>query len=57
MISIQNPTAKAVRSLVAKNFPLSKELPSMIAKSSVALQSVVHQMTVIFVTIDDFFKQ
>lgn len=57
MLSIQNPTAKAVRSLVAKNFPLSEALPPMIAKSSVVVQSIVHQMTVLFVTIDDFLTK
>ena len=62
MISIQNlqhPTAKSIRSLVAKNFSLSETLPPMIAKSATtaALQSIVHQMTVLFVTIDDFLNQ
>lgn len=62
MISIQNlqhPTAKAIRSLVAKNFSLSEALAPMIAKSAtpVTIQSIVHQMTVLFVTIDDFLNQ
>lgn len=54
MLSIQNPTAKAVRHLVVQNFSLSKALPPMITKLSQERQSIVHQMTVLFVTIDDF---
>ena len=57
MLSIQNPTAKAVRHLVAQNFSLSKALPPMITRLSQERQSIVHQMTVLFVTIDDFLTQ
>lgn len=57
MLSIQNPTAKAVRSLVAKHFPLSQELSPLICKRDQENQSVIHQMTVLFVTIDDFLNK
>lgn len=57
MISIQNPTAKAVRHLVAQNFPLSQDLPPFVCKHSQEKQSIVHQMTVLFVTIDDFLNK
>ena len=57
MLSIQNPTAKAVRHLVAQNFSLSKALPPMITKLSKERHSIIHQMTVLFVTIDDFLTQ
>lgn len=57
MISIQNPTAKSVRHLVAQNFSLSQALPPLITKLSQERQSIVHQMTVIFVTIDDFITE
>ena len=57
MLSIQNPTAKAVRHLVAQNFSLSDALPSLIPKVVQEKQSIIHQMTVVFVTIDDFLAQ
>ena len=57
MLSIQNPTAKAVRSLVASHFPVSAPLPPLVPKAAGRdLQSIIHQMTVLFSTIDDFLK-
>lgn len=57
MLSIQNPAAKAVRSLIASHFSLCDGLSPLIPKSSREQQTIAHQMTVLFVTIDDFLNQ
>lgn len=59
MISIQNPTVRSLRSVIS-SLPASRSpLPAAVSPhvNRQELQSITHQMTVLYVCIDDFLKK
>jgi len=54
---MQNPTAKSVRFLVAKHFPRLPKSSFLLPKQDQEKQSIIHQMTALCVTVDDFLNK